>query len=61
MYEYSYQLDYGAAAEKYGDAFMENIRWENVSRLHHAHGEMNDRSSSGRRRTISAPGKGGLR
>jgi len=37
MYEHSYHLDYGAAAAKYVDAFMENIRWENVSRLHHKH------------------------
>ena len=37
MYEHSYHLDYGAAAAKYVDAFMENIRWENVSRLHHNH------------------------
>src|SRR5215471_12682776 len=37
MYEHSYHLDYGAAAAKYVDAFMENIRWENVSRLHQEH------------------------
>ena len=37
MYEHSYHLDYGAAAAKYVDAFMENIRWENVSELHHNH------------------------
>jgi len=37
MYEHSYHLDYGAAAAKYVDAFMENIRWETVSRLHHKH------------------------
>ena len=37
MYEHSYHLDYGAAAAKYVDAFMENIRWENVSQLHHNH------------------------
>jgi len=34
MYEHSYHLDYGAAAAKYVDAFMDNIRWDNVSRLH---------------------------
>jgi len=34
MYEHSYHMDYGAAAAKYVDAFMQNIRWENVSRLH---------------------------
>src|SRR5262245_17596928 len=33
MYERSYQLDYGAAAERYVDAFMENINWANVARL----------------------------
>src|SRR5215813_2859807 len=37
MYEHSYHLDYGAAAAKYVDAFMENIRWESVSQLHHRH------------------------
>ena len=34
MYEHSYQLDYGAGAEKYVDAFMQNILWPNVARLH---------------------------
>ena len=37
MYEHSYHLDYGAAAAKYVDAFMGNIRWEHVSQLHHKH------------------------
>jgi len=37
MYEHSYHLDYGAAAAKYVDAFMENIHWDNVSRLHQQH------------------------
>jgi superoxide dismutase, Fe-Mn family len=36
MYEHSYHLDYGAAAAKYVDAFMENINWTNVARLHQA-------------------------
>ena len=36
MYEHSYQLDYGASAERYVDAFMENINWRNVARLHRA-------------------------
>jgi Fe-Mn family superoxide dismutase len=31
MYEHSYQLDYGAAAAKYIDAFFQNIRWESVA------------------------------
>src|SRR5262249_3866462 len=34
MYEHSYHIDYGAAAAKYVDAYMENIRWDNVSRLY---------------------------
>ena len=37
MYEHSYHLDYGATAEKYVDAFMENISWANVAQLHQAH------------------------
>jgi Fe-Mn family superoxide dismutase len=37
MYEHAYHLDYGAAAAKYVDAFMGNIHWTNVSRLHHEH------------------------
>ena len=32
MYEHAYQMDYGAAAAKYIDAFFQNIRWEEVSR-----------------------------
>ncbi len=32
MYEHSYQMDYGAAAGKYVDAFMLNINWEAVNR-----------------------------
>ncbi len=36
MYEHSYHLDYGATAEKYVDAFMENINWANVGQLHQA-------------------------
>ena len=30
MYEHSYQMDYGAAAAKYIDAFMQNVKWEEV-------------------------------
>jgi len=37
MYEHSYQLDYGASAERYVDAFMENINWAQVARLYQAH------------------------
>jgi Fe-Mn family superoxide dismutase len=31
MYEHSYQMDYGAAATKYIDAFFQNINWEPVN------------------------------
>jgi Fe-Mn family superoxide dismutase len=31
MYEHSYQMDYGAAAAKYIDAFFQNIEWEAVN------------------------------
>ena len=31
MYEHAYQMDYGAAAAKYIDAFFQNINWERVS------------------------------
>lgn len=34
MYEHSYHIDYGAKAAAYVDAFMTNINWENVARLH---------------------------
>ncbi len=34
MYEHAYHMDYGAAAAKYVDAFMQVIRWDNVARLH---------------------------
>ncbi len=37
MYEHSYHIDYGAAAAKYVDAFMDNVNWTNVVRLHQAH------------------------
>jgi superoxide dismutase, Fe-Mn family len=32
MYEHSYQMDDGAAAAKYVDAFMQNVNWEEVNR-----------------------------
>ncbi|CAN5608770.1 Fe-Mn family superoxide dismutase [soil metagenome] len=32
MYEHAYQMDYGAAAGKYIDAFMTNVNWEEVNR-----------------------------
>jgi Fe-Mn family superoxide dismutase len=30
MYEHSYQMDFGAAAGQYVDAFFNNIHWERV-------------------------------
>jgi Fe-Mn family superoxide dismutase len=32
MYEHSYHMDYGAAAARYVDAFMQNVNWEEVNR-----------------------------
>jgi Fe-Mn family superoxide dismutase len=32
MYEHAYHMDYGAAAAKYVDAFMQNVNWEVVNR-----------------------------
>lgn len=32
MYEHAYQIDYGAAAAKYVDAFFQNINWDEVNR-----------------------------
>src|SRR5262245_27954466 len=32
MYEHAYQMDYGAAAAKYIEAFMQNVNWEEVNR-----------------------------
>jgi len=31
MYEHSYQMDYGAAAARYIDAFFQNIHWQEVN------------------------------
>jgi Fe-Mn family superoxide dismutase len=31
MYEHAYQMDYGAAAGKYIDAFFANINWDTVA------------------------------
>jgi Fe-Mn family superoxide dismutase len=31
MYEHAYQMDYGAAAARYIDAFFANIRWEKAA------------------------------
>jgi superoxide dismutase, Fe-Mn family len=32
MYEHAYHMDYGAAAARYIDAFMQNVKWEEVNR-----------------------------
>lgn len=32
MYEHSYHMDYGTAAAKYVEAFMQNVNWEEVDR-----------------------------
>jgi len=32
MYEHAYHMDYGAAAAKYIDAFMQNVNWDEVNR-----------------------------
>lgn len=32
MYEHAYQMDYGAAAAKYVDAFFTNVNWDEVNR-----------------------------
>lgn len=32
MYEHAYQMDYGAAAAKYVDAFFANVAWDEVNR-----------------------------
>jgi Fe-Mn family superoxide dismutase len=34
MYEHAYQIDYGASAAKYVEAFMRNIDWHEVERRH---------------------------
>jgi Fe-Mn family superoxide dismutase len=33
MYEHAYHMDYGAAAARYVDVYMEAIRWENAAKL----------------------------
>jgi Fe-Mn family superoxide dismutase len=32
MYEHAYHMDYGAAAARYVDAFMDNVNWDEVAR-----------------------------
>jgi len=39
MYEYSYALDYGAAAAKYVDAFFQNVNWDELERRLEAAGK----------------------
>ena len=34
MYEHAYHMDYGAAAARYVDVYMEAIRWENAVKLY---------------------------
>jgi superoxide dismutase, Fe-Mn family len=36
MYEHAYQMDYGAAAAKYVDAFFRNIQWDVVAKRYAA-------------------------
>ena len=33
MYEHAYHMDYGAAAARYVDVYMEAIRWDNAAKL----------------------------
>jgi Fe-Mn family superoxide dismutase len=39
MYEHAFQMDYGAAAAKYVDAFFANINWDEVARRHERAGK----------------------
>jgi Fe-Mn family superoxide dismutase len=39
MYEHAYQMDYGARAAAYVDAFMQNIRWANAQALFERYGK----------------------
>jgi superoxide dismutase, Fe-Mn family len=34
MYEHAYHMDYGAAAARYVDVFMDAIRWDNAAKLY---------------------------
>jgi Fe-Mn family superoxide dismutase len=36
MYEHAFHMDYGAAAARYLDAFMQNVQWEEVNRRYAA-------------------------
>src|ERR1700751_5123592 len=37
MYEHAYHMDYGAAAAKYVDIYMEAIKWDNAAKLYGAY------------------------
>jgi len=37
MYEHAYHMDYGAAAARYVDVFMEAIRWDNAAKLYESY------------------------
>jgi Fe-Mn family superoxide dismutase len=37
MYEHAYHMDYGAAAARYVDVFMEAIRWDNAVKLYESY------------------------
>ena len=32
MFEHAYHIDYGSAAARYVDAFMDNVRWDECNR-----------------------------
>jgi Fe-Mn family superoxide dismutase len=34
MYEHAYHMDYGAAAARYVDIYMDAIRWDNAAKLY---------------------------
>ena len=34
MYEHAYHMDYGAAAARYVDVYMEAVRWDNAAKLY---------------------------
>jgi Fe-Mn family superoxide dismutase len=34
MYEHAYHMDYGAAAARYVEVYIEAIRWENAAKLY---------------------------
>ena len=38
MYEHAYHMDYGAAAARYVDVYMEAIRWDNAAKLYEQYG-----------------------